>query len=60
MNEHKTASFVAKAAWLAFLVMALSLFWGGPVAWEEFKWFWVVYGLALAASSICRDTRAKK
>ncbi len=60
MNEHKTASFVAKDAWLAFLVMLVVVGLGlaSPI---EARWPWfVLLTVAFIASGICGPERPKK
>jgi len=60
MNEHKTASFVAKAAWLTFLAMMLAVGLGlVPMVAARWPWF-AVLTVAVIASCICAPTMAKK
>jgi hypothetical protein len=53
MNEHKTASFVAKAAWVAFLALAVAQACGLALARNRMWAFLLVGVVAVVASSIC-------
>ena len=57
MNEHKTASFVAKMAWVTLMLMQLALFAGLPYQ-RQSVWPLVVVGaIAIAASATCTDAK---
>ena len=59
MNEHKTASFVARIAWTALIVMQLALFAGLPYQ-RQSVWPLVVVGaIALIASATCIEAKPK-
>ena len=53
MNEHKTATFVAKAAWLTFLALAAAIGLGQvSLTGERWPWF-AILCVAVIASCIC-------
>ena len=60
MNEHRTASFVAKAGWVVVLVMEVAVFAGHSPKVQGALALVVTVAIALVASAICAPDVGKK